>query len=165
MAAISRLSLACLLTFPADMGGEGYAQPVPNLMVPLSPAGTRITKTDYCKVDLAWPEAKIGFEYNGGPYHTDEEQDRLRREALAHEKWTIYTADIDRLAKYSAFEALVGLLESEIPRTSNGARPEKSESKRLFGRLMKATRAGMGMNDAVFGVPIPQGAVEMHFSS
>ena len=155
--------LACMLTFPPEMGGEGFKLPVPNKEVTLSKAGARITKTGSCKVDLAWPDARIGLEYAGGPYHTDEKKDRLRLEALAHEKWTIYTADIDRLANYAEYEALVSLIEDEIPRTPGAARAKKSASKRLFERLMRATRAGMSVSAALFGTAIPYGAVKIHF--
>ncbi len=156
--------LACMLTFPSEMGGEGFLPPMPNKEVMLSKAGARITKTGSCKVDLGWPDIKIGLEYNGGPYHTDEKKDRLRREALAHEKWTIYTADIDRLSDFKEYEALVNLIEDEIPRTPSTTRAKKGTSKRLFERLMKATRAGLGVSAALFGTAIPFGAVKIHFS-
>ncbi|MBQ6454118.1 MAG: hypothetical protein IJJ14_07155, partial [Coriobacteriales bacterium] len=84
--------LACMLTLPNDMGGEGFAPPIPNKEVILDEIARRITGTRTCRVDLAWEDNRIGFEYFGGPFHTDEAKDRLRREALSHEKWTIFTA-------------------------------------------------------------------------
>ena len=157
--------LACMLTLPNDMGGEGFAPPIPNKEVILDEIARRITGTRTCRVDLAWEDNRIGFEYFGGPFHTDEAKDRLRREALSHEKWTIFTADISRISSYSRYSALLGLIKETIPRKSGMKEPENYASKDLFRKLMAATRSGLGVDAALFAPFVSARGVKLHLGS
>lgn len=153
---------SCMLVLPNSMGGEGLTMPELNHEVPLDEVGKRIAGTRTCRVDIAWPDQKKGLEYLGGPYHTDEKKDRLRREALSHEGWTIYSADIDRMANHGKYVDLLGLIKGDIPRRAGEGCPDDETSKDLFRKLMTATRAGIGLNKAVFSVTVPRGAVKIH---
>lgn len=153
---------ACMLVLPNDLGGEGLVFPNLNWMVELDTLGKKMTGHGTAQVDIAWPDKKIGLEYNGGPYHTDPQTDQLRREALSRKEWRIYTADIDRMVDYGKYSNLLGLVEDEIPRRSGAAKPEPKDSAALFKRLMKATRAGIGLNPALFNVDVPWKAVKVH---
>lgn len=153
---------ACMLALPSSMGGEGLTVPRLNYEVQLDEVGKKRAGTETCRVDIAWPELRIGLEYNGGPYHTDEQKDRFRREALAHEKWTIFTADIDDMANHEKYTELLALIKDDVPRRKGMSSPDGAASKQLFKRLMVATRAGVGLNRALFSVTVPRGSVKIH---
>ncbi len=154
--------LACMLTLPNDLGGEGFIMPELNLVVALSEAEKQMTGTDTCRIDLAWTEKHIGLEYYGGPYHTDEVADRKRREALAHAGWTIYVVDIDRIGTYAEYAKLLALLKDAVPRRSHCKPAKAGDSKALLKRLLKATRCNRGMEAALFAPCVPPGSMKLH---
>lgn len=156
--------LACDLAFPQTMGGQGFVKPVLNLEVPLDELARRKTHTATCRIDLAWPVERIGVEYDSSECHQDPVKDRARREALAHMGWTIYTADLAHMHDLSELVRTAGLFEGVVPRVDGGGPPPWSLSAELHRRLLKATRCGVGIEAALFPVPVRRGLVRCHVS-
>ena len=152
--------VSCMLHFPATLGGFGLVSPSLNYEVPNDDAARTITGTKGCIIDNAYPDAKCGVEFDGREYHRDREKDRRRREALAHLGWTIYVLEVDDLTSYDAIEKKVALLD-KVGRQP-GAGPSREKGAVLLERLLRATRFGVGMNDALFGVDVPKGRVKVH---
>ena len=153
--------LACELSLPAELGGLGFHVPRLNCPVELDEAAARIAGCSVCYVDLAWPDARRGLEYNGAAFHQDPARDQRRREALAHMGWALNVVDLDHMRDHDRLMALVSLVGDELPRQPGGAAPP-DEVAGLHRRLLKATRYGMGLEDAFFGVKPPKGSVQMH---
>lgn len=93
--------------------------------------------------------------------HLDPEKDLRRKEALEHMGWTINTIKLDQTADHRELMRAVALFEDEIPRQSGGPAPAE-EVAELHQRLLRATRCGVGLERALFGVPVPHGAVRLH---
>ena len=83
------------------------------------------------------------------------------QEALEHMGWTINTIKLDQMVDHRELMKAVALFEDAIPRQKGGPAPAE-EVAELHERLLRATRCGMGMERAVFGVPVPRGLVKMH---
>lgn len=153
--------VSCMLGLPTSMGGFGLVVPTLNLEVPLDDASQKITGTETAKIDTAYESAKCGLEYDGKEYHRDAIKDRLRREALSHEGWTIYVVDLEECLNWTKLRDKVSLLDT-IPRQRGAGRVDEKLSRDLLKRLLRATRFGVGMNDVLFGVPVPRGKVKVH---
>lgn len=152
--------VACMLNLPTTLGGFGFEAPVLNYKVSCDAAARKITGTKDCKVDNAYPDVMCGVEFDGKEYHRDAEKDRRRREALAHLGWTIYVLNVDDLTSYEAIEAKVALLDKV--KRQNGSEVSQDQGKSLLERLLKATRFGVGLNAALFGIEVPKGKVKVH---
>ena len=153
--------VACELSLPAELGGLGFQKPCLNYPVALDEAASRIAGCQTCYVDLAWPEVRRGFEYNGAAYHTDAARDQRRREALAHMGWTLNVVDLDHMHDHGLLMASVALVEDELPRQPGGGASKKASAD-LHRRLLKGTRYGKGLEAALFGVTVPHGTVQLH---
>ena len=153
--------LACMLSFPARLGGLAFAKPKLNFEVPFSGTASKLAGTKCCRVDIAWPEQRIGFEYNGAAYHQDAEKDRRRTEALQSTGWTIYVIDMARITRYSELAKYAALIEEKVTKQAGASAP-LSARKVLLDRLLGMTRFGWGMNSVLFGVPVPTGTVQTH---
>lgn len=94
-------ALALMLCAPPRLGGMGLRGGELNWQVRTS-AGTRF-------VDLGFPEAGVGLEYQGEAYHRLEQvkRDGRRVNALAGSKLTIFNVWREDLARPQLFEALV----------------------------------------------------------
>lgn len=153
--------LACMLSFPARLGGISFETPSLNFEVHLDDAASQLVGLAHCRIDLAWPDQKVGFEYNGAAYHQDAEKDRRRAEALRRMGWSIFTIDIAQITRYSELARYVALVEGTVPHRPDGRAPTYA-AKVLLDRLLGLTRFGWGMNSLLFGVPVPAGAVTVH---
>lgn len=153
--------VACALSFPVDMGGLGFAPPQLNHLVELDRVASSIAGTSCCYVDLAWPEAKLGVEYNGGDFHLDPAKDRRRIEALDRMGWSIATFEARDMADFWKFRHAAARLEGRVEHTSSESASSKT-SKELYDRLLSATRWGWGLEDALFGVPVARGRIAYH---
>jgi len=159
--------VSCMIHLPKSMGGFGLMAPMLNYEVQLDDAAKRMTGTDTCRVDTAYiyetngTRRKEGLEFDGRDYHRDAEADRMRREALAHMGWTIYVLNVDELKTYRKVRDKVALLD-KIPRQRGLDEVEEKAGRQLLKRLLHATRCGMGLEAALFGVPLPKGKVKLH---
>lgn len=148
------------LHLPARYGGLAFIRPELNHEVRLDAAASAIAGTQSCFVDVAWPGQRRGVEYDSKLFHIDPARDLRRREALEHMGWTINTIKLDQMVDHDELMRGVALFEDAIPRQACGpAPPDKVED--LHGRLLRATRYGVGIERALFGVPVPRGAVRL----
>lgn len=152
--------VSCMLHLPTHMGGFGLVAPSLNYKIPNDDVARKLMGTKDCRIDNAYVEAMCGMEFDGKEYHRDREKERLRREALAHLGWTIYVLDVDDLTSYDAIETKVALLD-KVGRQPGGP-PSPELGKALLERLLRATRFGVGMNAALFGVDVQKGKVRVH---
>ena len=153
--------VSCELFLPTDVGGFGLAPPRLNYEVALDDVASQITGTSCCCVDVAYPDQLFGLEYDSAEFHADPAKDRRRREALQHMGWRIVTVDLERMASYDELRKAIALVASAVPRRPG--KPFSSERGReLHGRLLRATRCGLGLNGALFGVPVPNGLIRTH---
>ena len=153
--------VSCMLNLPTDMGGFGLVAPELNYEVKLDEVGRQITGTRTVRVDSGYPAQRVGLEYDGKDYHRDAVKDRLRREALMHEGWTVFLIDVDEMGDWKKLKNKVDLL-GEVGRQHGSGEVEKAKSRTLLSRLLKATRCGVGLNAALFGTHVPKGVVKVH---
>ncbi len=153
--------LACMLSFPARLGGFSFEAPRLNYEVSLDETASRLAGLNRCLIDVAWPNQRVGLEYNGAAFHQDAERDRRRAEALRSMGWSIFTVDAAKITSYRELTKVVSLLEGTVPHRVDGRAPA-SAAKVLLDRLLAMTRFGWGMNAVLFGVPVPAGAVQVH---
>lgn len=153
--------LACILSFPARLGGFSFEAPRLNYEVALDESASRLAGLNRCVIDVAWPDQRVGLEYNGVAFHQDVEKDRRRAEALRSMGWSIFTVDAANITSYRELIKVVGLLEGTVPHRADGRAPA-SAAKVLLDRLLGMTRFGWGMNSVLFGVPVSAGAVQVH---
>lgn len=153
--------LAGELFLPRRHHGLAFARPELNYEVPLDDAAAAITGTRSCSIDVAWPGVRRGVEYDSLEFHLDPDKDLRRKEALEHMGWTINTIKLDQMADHAALMRAVALFENAVPRQPGGPAPS-DEVAELHQRLLRATRCGMGLERALFGVPVAHGAVRLH---
>lgn len=159
--------VSCMLHLPCSMGGFGLMPPELNCEETLDRAARLLSGKKTCRVDTAYRykvngvKCKDGLEFDGKAYHRDAEADRIRREALAHMGWTIYVLDVDDLTTYSRIKEKVALLD-KVPRQREGEEVDETKGKDLLERLLRATRFGVGINSAFFGIDVPRGAIKLH---
>lgn len=153
--------LTCALTFPNELGGCGFEAPVMNHEVVLDGRASALAGLSRCCLDLAWPEQMRAFEYDGAAWHADARADRRRREALASMGWTINVIDLADVSNGASLMSTISLIEGVVPRVGD-APIDAMALKGLLGRLLKATRFGLGLNAVLFGVPVRRGTVAVH---
>ena len=153
--------LSSELLLPARHQGLAFARPELNYEVALDAAASSITGTRSCSIDVAWPGVRRGAEYDSLEFHLDPERDLRRREALEHMGWMINTIKLDQMSDHRELMKVVALFEDAVPRQPGGPAPT-NEVAELHRRLLRATRCGMGLERALFGVPVPRGAVRLH---
>ena len=142
-----------ILFLPEQLGGNSLVMPILNCEVELDDVARKIAGTRTCVIDGAWKELHKGFEYNGSD-HTDPMKDRNRLEALAHMGYSIYTIDAARMMYYPELRKVVDLICSDVPLRRGYSRPTDDEMRRLHRRLLAATRCGLGLDAALFGLPV-----------
>ena len=153
--------VSCMLHLPAKLGGFGKQAPQLNHVVTLDDVSQRITRQKTCRIDTAYPDTTTGIEFDGESYHRDAEKDRVRREALAHEGWTIYVVNVDEVGSYDELKKKVDLMSS-VPQLPRQGAVDAKLGAELLGRLLRATRFGVGLNGTLFGVAVPRGKVKIH---
>lgn len=153
--------VSCMLCLPTSMGGFGKRAPILNCEQPLDDAAQKIAGTKVAKVDTGYPDTMTGMEFDGRDYHRDAEKDHKRREALAHEGWTIYTLNVDEATTYDKLREKVDLM-SNVPQALGEGEADPKQGALLLTRLLTATRFGIGLNGTIFGVPVPKGSVKIH---
>ena len=146
---------------PGRHRGLAFSRPELNYEVPLDEAASRVTGTSSCSIDLAWPGVRRGAEYDSREFHLDAEKDLRRKEALEHMGWTINTIKLDQMSDHTELMKVVALFEGEIPRQPGGPADE-GEVAVLHQRLLRATRCGIGLERALFGIPVEHGQVVTH---
>ena len=154
--------VSCMLFLPPSEGGYGFAQPTLNYEVPLDARARAITQTSTCYVDAAWPNLKLGIEYDSSAWHHDPDKDRRRREALTHMGWTIYTLQLDDMRGFAALDRMVSLFAERVPRARGNGSASASAKDRLLKRLFTLTRCGLGLEAALFGVPVARDSVQTY---
>lgn len=153
--------LVAELFLPGRHKGLAFVSPELNYEVRLDDAAAAITGTKGCAIDVAWPGVRRGVEYDSLEFHLDPEKDLRRKEALEHMGWTINTIKLDQMTDHAALMRAVALFEGAVPRQPGGPAPT-GEVAGLHARLLRATRCGMGLERALFGVAVPHGAVKVH---
>lgn len=58
-------SLQLVMSLPPELHGFSLPQPTMNYMVELSPLGQRLCGRETIRIDLCWPDAHFGLEYQG----------------------------------------------------------------------------------------------------
>ena len=153
--------VSCMLLLPTAMGGFGMVAPELNYKVTLDESEARVAGAKAPRIDTGYPAVLVGIEFDGLDYHRDVEHDARRREALSHKGWTIYVLNVDELTNYSKLKEKVSLLDA-VPRRPGEGFPTDSDGRALLKRLLTATRCGLWINDALFGVKVPKGLVKLH---
>ena len=153
--------LAAELLLPGSLGGLAFARPELNYEVALDDVAAAVTGTRCCSIDVAWPDVRRGVEYDSLEFHLDPKRDLRRKEALEHMGWTINTVKLDQMADHAELIKAVALFGDAVPRQPGGPAPA-DEAAELHGRLLKATRCGLGAERALFGVPVAHGALRLH---
>ena len=146
---------------PRELQGLGFVRPELNFDVALDEVAAAITGTRRCSVDVAWPARRRGLEYDSREFHLDPARDLRRREALEHMGWTINVIDLDQMADHRELMKTVALFEDDVERQPGGSAPPE-EVAQLHARLLRATRCGLGLERALFGVPVGRDSVRLH---
>ncbi len=81
-------NLALPFYLPARMGGYGFAPPLMNYKIPLDEDERAIEGSLNVKIDVYWPDQKIGFEYNSYSEHSEAKKigEDERRSLVLHKK-------------------------------------------------------------------------------
>lgn len=95
--------LMLLLSLPQRLGGYGFSGARFNYQVNLGNARSRINQS-FFRIDIAFPNAKIGIEYDSAAFHRDFSKDRRRINALESLGWTIFSVDKQQLLNTFAME-------------------------------------------------------------
>ena len=152
---------SCDLFLPGHEGGLAFAPPTLNCRVGLDDEAFAITGTRSCYVDAGWPGQRRGLEYDSLEFHKNPEWDAHRREALQHMGWDIYSINLDKILNYGELLKTVALFADDVPRQEGGPASEE-EGAALHRRLLRATRCGMGLEAALFEVPVDHGKIVVH---
>lgn len=149
------------LSLPTELGGLAFERPRLNYPIELDAASSELLGQRVCVVDGAWPEAKRGYEYNGGPFHQDQSEVRKRIEALGHMGWNVTVIGLEHMANFNELQKTVSLFEGDVPRLTSRHAPIM-KTRELHQRLLRSTRFGMGLEAALFGAPVERGQVPVH---
>ncbi len=153
--------VACALTLPASMGGAGFLHATLNHEVTLDPIAAALAGRKTCRVDLAWPEFRVGLEYDSEAFHKNPTSDLARREALSHMGYQIVTLDLARIGYFPELKKVISFLGSVLPQRHGGCARD-SDLKGLLRRLRRATRMGVGLENTLFPVNVPHGLLDIH---
>lgn len=152
---------ACMLSLPSTVGGLGFRTPSLNYRVDLDETASRLAGASCCYLDIAWPDQRRAIEYDGAAWHQDARADRKRREALAQMGWTVNVITFEEMTSYTELLKTAALIRDVVPRDSGSDLGSPASSK-LHQRLLRATRFGLGLEAALFSVPIRHGEVVYH---
>ena len=112
--------LALPFYLPAEQGGKGFILPTLNYEVKLSPKERTQTGKKCFRIDVCWPEQKIGFEYNSYAEHSSERkigEDEQRKLILQSKGYRIELVSKQQLDDPTQVAYLAQLLDDAgVPR-------------------------------------------------
>ena len=100
--------LAILLTLPVRLGGYNFGKPIMNYRIDFTKAERELFGKSHVCLDLYWPEARCGIEYDGAENHSDDDdvsRDRKKSSELSYRGITVVRVDKQQLQ--SAFQVYV----------------------------------------------------------
>lgn len=137
----SKVALA--LSLPRRMGGYGLDKPLMNHRIDLSEEEQRLCGRAYLVIDLYWPQARVGLEYDGRAYHSDAlavSHDRRKDSVLACKGITIIRVDGNQAG---SLEQLYALAKKVARLTGKRLRAPKQEHlvrrAELYGTLFRSS--------------------------
>lgn len=154
--------VSAMLYLPVEMGGYGLLRPTLNRRVTLDAAAAARLGQKSCMIDACWPESRIGLEYDSSAYHPDPEWDRMRREALSHMGWTIYTLSPDDVSSAASLGSMVDLFVDKVPQARRGSPATDRQHADLLHRLFVLTRRGLGLGELLFFDATKSRGVKVH---
>lgn len=98
---------AMLLAMPRRMGGFGLPSPRLNRRIELDQSSSQVGGQENVYVDLLWPDAKFGIEYNGEAYHRNTSRDLRRELTLRKAQLDIVTLGIQQVRDQVQFREVV----------------------------------------------------------
>lgn len=101
--------LCLLLCLPTKQGGYGFPFPTLNQCIRFAKRDRALFGHDRVVVDLYWEEAKVGIEYDGSAYHSDEGQltrDRRKDSELSLRGITLLRIDKHQIETASQIHVL-----------------------------------------------------------
>ncbi len=102
---------------PWQRGGFGFPRPTMNYELTLSARGTQMTGKGLVKVDMYWPDAGFGCEYQSEAFHKGDEkygQDIGRQLAIESQGKTIRMVTLEQLRNPAQLEYLAGLVAAHL---------------------------------------------------
>lgn len=120
-------NLTILLCLPTSLGGFGLPLPQLNKQIEIGKGGKAITRKQFFKCDLLWPEIRTAIEYDSDSWHTGQEQqadDASRRNALESLGFTVITATKAHLYNASETERLATIIARRLNRYHRSVRPD-----------------------------------------
>ena len=95
--------LAIILSLPKVYGGYGLDGLCLNHRV--DPSRLRkLSQQAFFSIDLAYPKAKVGIEFDGQAFHENYSKDRVRINALEALGWDIISVDKSQLFNVNRFD-------------------------------------------------------------
>ena len=98
--------LLLILALPMRLGGFGLEDACFNFQVNPGKARCR-TEQSFFKIDIAFPDKKVGIEFDGEAFHRDFAKDRRRINALESLGWRIVSVDKYQLYNEARMERTV----------------------------------------------------------
>ncbi|MGN0286647.1 MAG: hypothetical protein ACI4B6_03180 [Atopobiaceae bacterium] len=98
---------AMLLSMPRRMGGFGLPSPRLNHRIELDRNSSQVGGQENIYVDLLWPDAKFGIEYNGEAYHRNTSRDLRRELTLRKAQLNVVTLGIQQVRDQVQFREVV----------------------------------------------------------
>lgn len=103
-----------LLSMPRRMGGFGLPSPQLNQKIDLDQNSSRVGGQESLYVDLLWPDAKFGIEYNGKAYHRNTDRDLRRELTLRKAQINVVTLGIQQVKDQVQFREVVSQAASRL---------------------------------------------------
>lgn len=101
--------LAMMLTLPYTLGGYGIVHPRLNYRVAIPKTAKGIADRSFYVIDICWPEAKFGLEYDSAQYHLNPDQqeaDARKRNALDALGYSVLTVSQGQIMDSGSFNRL-----------------------------------------------------------
>lgn len=133
-------ALALMLSLPRSAGGYGLPKPRMNWVIDV--------EGDRCRVvDLCWPDASIGLEYDSDAHHAEKDKiraDSLRRNEVQDGSMRLFTATALHLSSIEALDGLVAQLSRALgrPWRTAGLKPA-SQRAELLASLKRRSIQGL----------------------
>lgn len=135
--------LMLLLSMPTKQGGYGFPLPEFNRRIDFSKREQRLYGRPFVVLDLFWPHARVGIEYDGQAYHSSAEdlgRDRRKNSELSCKGITVLRVDREQLATPSSVYVLAQKLARLMGRQLHRPSPQQWRARRLtFAQLMGKT--------------------------
>lgn len=116
-ASVMETEMCMLASMPVHRGGFGLPVPELNARVNLSPAASKVARSDYLVLDAFWPSGRVALEYDGRLSHSGEAQqvrDSRRRAAFATEGISMATLTWSQLSSVQEFEEIVAYVRRQL---------------------------------------------------